>query len=69
MLPLPIRQQQRPWWTHSMTGMMAIGQMTLGLSVAVQHEMIRRIEMIGLITRKILGSDRRQHWVQISQRL
>jgi hypothetical protein len=52
-----------------MTGMMAIGPMTLRFSVVVLREKIRRIQMIGPITRKILGSDRRQHWVQMSQRL
>ena len=52
-----------------MTGMMAIGPMTPGLSVAVQLEMIQGIDTIGLTARKILGSDRRQHWVQMTHRL
>jgi hypothetical protein len=52
-----------------MTGMMLIGPMILRLSVAVPFEMIRGLEMIGPIMRKILGSDRRQHWVQMTHRL
>jgi len=49
--------------------MMAIGPMSLGVSVAVQLEIIQGIDTIGLIMRKILGSDRRQHWVQMTHRL